>query len=343
MATIYDVARRANVSTTTVSKVLSNTPYVSTQTKERVLEAMRDLKYAPSLAARGLSRNRTYVIGLVIPYDPDYLFSDPFLLEIIRGIEACTNEHDYNLLLSLARRAAEPRSAYSRMSRTGYMDGVITIETFEGDEAAKEFEERQLPRVSIGYRKEPRAINSIHADDYRGAFEGITYLLKLGHRQIGIVSGPPAFIGAIEERLGGAQAALAQYGLRLDSNMITYGDFTIESGYRAAEPLLTAQPRPTAIFAMNDRMASGVLRRAREYNLSIPADLSLVGFDDVPLSMLVEPSLTTIHQPGYELGQRATQKLFEILDHDLPSFDPIVLPVELIIRGSTAPPSHPSS
>lgn len=338
MATIYDVAKRANVSTTTVSKVLSNTPYVSARTKERILEAMRDLHYAPSLAARGLTGSRTYVLGLVVPYDPDYLFGDPHLLEVIRGVEATANEYDYNLLLSVAHKS-DQRSAYTRLLRTGYMDGAITVETFEGDEAAKEIEERGLPRVSVGYRIGPNPANSVHSNDYLGAFEAVSHLLALGHRRIGVVSGPPHFMGAMDERMRGVRDALASQQLELDPALVTYGDFTIESGYRAAIALLEASERPTGIFSMNDRMATGVMRRARENGLNIPADLSLVGFDDVPLTTLVEPPLTTIRQPSYELGKVAAQKLFEMINSDLQQFEPIVLPVELIIRGSTAPPT----
>ncbi len=340
MATIYDVARRASVSTTTVSKVLSNTPYVSATTKARVLEAMRELQYTPSLVARGLSGNRTYVVALVVPYELNYLFSDPFLLEIIRGVEDVTNEKDYNLLLSVARKS-DQRSAYTRLLRTGYVDGAITIETFEGDEAARDLEARGIARVSVGYRSDANPINNVHCDDYRGAYEAVTHLLKLGHRRIGVVSGPARFMIAMEERLRGTQEALAAYGLTLDPALLVYGDFTVESGYRASKPLLENPERPTAIFAMNDRMAAGVLRRAQEYSLNVPTDLSLVGFDDIPLTGLVEPPLTTIHQPAFRLGQVATQKLFELINDELKQFEPIVLPVELVVRSSTALPNQP--
>ncbi|HEX2914922.1 MAG TPA: LacI family DNA-binding transcriptional regulator [Chloroflexia bacterium] len=338
MANIYDVARLAKVSTATVSKVLSNTPYVSAQTKERVLKAVRELQYTPSLAARGLTGNRTYVLGLVIPYDPEYLFADPFLLEVIRGVESVANENDYNVLLSMAKKS-DQRSAYTRLLRTGYVDGAITVETFEGDAAGRELEERGLPRVSIGYRDSVKPINLVHSDDYRGAYEAVNHLLSLGHRRIGVISGPANFMGAMNERLRGVKDALAAYGQNLDEKLLTYGDFTLESGYAACEPLLENPERPTAIFAMNDRMAAGAMRRIREHGLTIPADISLVGFDDVPLTVLVEPALTTIRQPGVEQGRVAAQKLFELINNDIQQFDPVTLPVSLIVRESTAPPS----
>lgn len=338
MPTIYDVAHRANVSITTVSKVLSNKPYVSTKTRQRILEVMEELNYTPSLAARGLTGKRTYILGLVIPYTPDYLFSDPFLLDVIRGIDFIADENDYNLLLSVTHQA-DQRSAYKRLLRTGYVDGVIAIETYEGDKAAKELDQQGIPYVTIGYRGGFSSHNSVHSNDYSGAYQAITHLLELGHRRIAVISGPLKFMAAIEERLRGVQDALAAKGLKLDPELVTYGDFTIESGYAAAIPLLNLASRPTGIFAMNDRMAVGLMRRARECKLKIPNDLSLVGFDDVAMTVVVEPQLTTMRQNGIQLGQKATRQLLELVNERVIEFDPIVFPVELVVRGSTMTPN----
>jgi DNA-binding LacI/PurR family transcriptional regulator len=335
MANIYDVARLANVSTATVSKVLSNTPYVSVQTKERVLEAVRQLDYSPSLAARGLTNRRTYILGLVIPNDPDYLFTDPQLLEVIRGVENTANDNDYNILLSMAKKT-DQRSAYTRVLRTGYIDGAITVETFEGETAGKLLDDQGLPRVSIGYRNGLNPLNSVHSDDYRGAYEAVKHLIELDHQQIGVISGPANFVGAMEERLRGAQTALAEANLELNPDFLTYGDFTAESGYQASRVLLEAADRPTAIFSMNDRMATGVMRRARELGLRVPDDLSLVGFDDISLAALLDPPLTTIRQPSVEQGRVAVNKLFELIKEGKKEFETVILPVELIVRGSTA-------
>jgi DNA-binding LacI/PurR family transcriptional regulator len=337
MANIYDVARLAKVSTATVSKVLSNTPYVSQQTKKRVLEAIEKLQYSPSLAARSLTGSRTYVIGLVVPYDPDYLFSDPFLLEVIRGVESVANDNDYNVLISMAK-SANQRSAYTKLVRTGYVDGAVTLETFEGNIASKVLEEQGIPFVSIGYSDAPNRHNSVSASDYTGAHEAISYLIKLGHSRIGIIGGPSHFMSALEERMRGINDALQAYSLSLDSSLLTYGDFTLDSGYRACNELLSSDNRPTAIFAMNDRMAMGAMRCAREYELHIPHDLSLVGFDDIPMAVLVEPPLTTVRQPAVEMGRCATQKLLEMINADVKEFESIVLPAELIIRSSAAAP-----
>jgi DNA-binding LacI/PurR family transcriptional regulator len=340
MANIYDVARRAKVSTATVSKVLSNTPYVSLETRQRVLEAVRELGYIPSLAARSLTGNRTFVIGLAIPYDPDYLFDDPFLLQIIRGVEEVANDRDYNLLFSTARQA-DPQSAYTRLLRSGYVDGVITLETFIGSEPSRKLEESGFARVTIGYPVQTagdnrRVANAIHSDDYSGALEATRHLLALGHRRIAIINGPAHFMMAMEERLQGYRDGLAEYRLEIEPALMTNGDFTVESGYLAARTLLQLSPRPSAIFSFNDRMALGALRYARELGLNIPGDLSVVGFDDV-VALAADPPLTTVHQSGVEMGKMAAQKLFGLINNEIEPFDQIILPIEFIIRGSTGP------
>src|SRR5262249_35266980 len=155
-------------------KVLSNTPYVSEQTKQRVLEAVRELGYSPSLVARSLTGNRTYVIGLYIPYEPNYLFNDPFLLQVIRGVEEIANERDYNLLFATARHS-NPQSAYTRLLRTGYVDGLIILETVASEELEHKLTQSTLPRVAIGYPRPTKnetgqATGAIHSNDYAGAF-----------------------------------------------------------------------------------------------------------------------------------------------------------------------------
>lgn len=341
MANIYDVARRAKVSTATVSKVLSNTPYVSDATKERVLQAVRELEYSPSLAARSLTGNRTFVIGLAIPYEPEYLFSDPFLLQVVRGVEEVANERDYNLLFSTANHS-KIQNAYTRLLRTGYVDGVVVLETVATEELDRKLAESGMPHVAVGYpvpgqHGESYFANAIHSNDYSGALEATRHLLQLGHRRIGVISGPANFMIAMEERLRGYRDALAEYGVEFDPGLITHGDFTLESGYPAGKQLLNMQPRPTAIFSFNDRMAVGALRYVAELNLSVPGELSMIGFDDVEVARAANPPLTTIRQPAVELGHAAAQQLFSLINNEGAPFNEVVLPIEFITRGSTGP------
>ena len=343
MANIYDVARLAKVSTATVSKVLSNTPYVSDKTRQKVLDAVVNLGYSPSIAARSLTGNRRFVIGLAIPYEPNYLFRDPFLLEVIQGIEEIANEHDYNLLFTTARKT-NPQGAYSRLLNKGYVDGVVILETVKSVELDKKLVESGIPRVSVGYSMGNNGnlaivTPSVHANDYLGALEATRHLINLGHRRIGLINGPANFMTAMEERYQGFCTAMAEAGLKTDPELMVNGDFTLESGIAAGQKLLQASPLPTAIFSFNDRMAVGAMRSVRERGLKIPHDLSIIGFDDVEVAQASDPPLTTIRQPAMEIGQEAARKLFAIFNGEKEILTETVLPAEFIMRGSTGPVS----
>ena len=340
MANIYDVAKRAKVSTATVSKVLSNTPYVSAETRERVLEAVRVLNYQPSLAARSLSGSRTFIIGLVIPYDPGYLFTDPFLLEVIRGIEQTAVDNDYNLLLSMANQNLNQSSAYNRILRSHYVDGAITLETHVVADIQAAIRQATFPWVSVGYPLPDLSVSSVHSDDYTGMLTIGRHLMALGHRRIAVINGAADLMSALDERMRGLTDALAEVGATLDPALVANGDFTVESGYSAAQTLLAQDPRPTAICAFNDRMAIGAMRRAREMGISVPGDLSVTGFDDVALAEVVDPPLTTIRQNSSAIGSSAATLLFERIGQGKKVAPPEdkVLPIAFIERASTAVP-----
>jgi len=335
MATIDEVAERAGVTRGTVSKVLSGTYYASAHTREKVLRAAEELGYRPNLAARALSKGRTFVIGLLIPYDPDQLFADPHLLDIIRGVEAAANERDYNVLLSTAHRPYDPTSAYSRVLRSRYVDGMVVIEGARMAAIAEQLQEQPSPWVISGYRVPGSEAYSVHPDDPTISAQLAEYLVSLGHRFIGVISADPA-PRAFEERLRGFTGALERHNLPRGGDLLTFGDMSIESGYRAAAELLSRAERPTAIWALNDRMALGALQWAREHGLRVPDDLSLAGFDDIAAAALSTPPLTTVRLPSYREGQEATQLLFKLLD-GIEAPREVLVPTDVIIRGSTGP------
>jgi DNA-binding LacI/PurR family transcriptional regulator len=335
MTTIDEIARLARVSPATVSKVLNNRPYVSRATRERIEQVIAATGFVPSQRARWLGKRRSFILGLLIPYTSDQLFADPHLLEIMRGIEAEAITHEYNLLLSTAMAPPEAASAFSRLLRGDVIDGAVVVETIHVQPFAETLGQQPHPWVVIGYPRHS-AVAAVHADDYGGALAAMGHLLALGHRRIGVISsGPGAY--ALEERLRGVASALAGAGLALDEGLLATGDLTIESGERGAHELFSRPEPPTAIFALNDRMALGALRAARERGLSVPGDLSVVGFDDIFLSALLAPALTTIRQPGYRLGAAAAAALFRLLNGE-PEARPDVIATELIVRGTTAPP-----
>ncbi|MBX0327464.1 LacI family transcriptional regulator [Oscillochloris sp. ZM17-4] len=335
MPTIDDIARIAQVSPATVSKVVNNRPYVSAETRARVERVIAETGFVPSQRARGLSRKRSSILGLIIPYTSDQLFLDPHLLELMRGIEAVANEHDYNLLLSTAREAVDAASACVRMLRSDMIDGAIIVETNDVQPFAAALAAESSPWVVVGYAQQS-ATPAVHADDYGGALQATRHLLRLGHRRIGVISSVWRPF-AIEERERGIRDALSEAGVALDQDLMALGDFSIESGGHAGRALLEGGSPPTAIFALNDRMALGLIRAAADHGLRVPDDLSVVGFDDISLATLLTPALTTVSQPGFALGTAAASALFQLLD-GAPLAPPAALPTDLIVRGSTGQP-----
>jgi DNA-binding LacI/PurR family transcriptional regulator len=335
-ATIYDVARKAGVSTATVSKVLSNTPYVSTQTRAKVLAAVQDLSYVPNLAARSLSKARTFIVGLFIPYAADTVFADPHVLDLIRGIEEEVGSRGYSLLLSTA---GDARQAPGRSGPRGaYADGAVLIAPSVLGLSAEDLGLRPDHCVVVGYHSPCGQGNTVHADDRAGAVMATEHLLHLGHDRIGVISATQP-IAALERRLEGHRDALQAAGQRPDPQMVANGDFSLQSGYLAAQSLLALRPQPTAIFALNDRMAMGAMRLLKEQGLAIPADVTVVGFDDIPAAALFDPPLTTVRQPARLMGATAAQKLLSLIEGDGAPFDDVELPAQLMVRASSGPVS----
>lgn len=335
MPTIDEIARLAHVSPATVSKVLNNRPYVSSATRARIERVIAETGFVPSQRARWLSTRRSFILGLLVPYTSDQLFADPHLLEIMRGIEAEANTREYNLLLSTARAPIDAASAFTRLLRSDVIDGAIVVETLDVQPFAAALAQQPAPCVVIGYARDSD-IPAVHADDYGGALAATRHLLALGHRRVGAISSSPRPY-ALDERLRGMRAALGEAGLALDEALLATGDFSPESGEAAAHGLLSLPDPPSAIFAFNDRMASGVARAAWTRGLSVPDDLSIVGFDDIALASMLTPPLTTVRQPGYGLGQAAAALLFGLLD-GVAVPPPATLATELIVRGTTGPP-----
>jgi len=338
VTTLKEVAKRAAVSTATVSRVLSNTSYVSKETRARVLEAVEALGYTPNLAARALSKGRTYIIGVVFPYNYDLLFYDPFVLTIVQGIETVCTQRGYSLLLNTPRIPIAQSEQFQRLMRSGYLDGVITMETIPSDPISTLVARHGYPCVAIGSQTEQKCPNTVDVDDYGGAREIAAYLIGLGHRDFGVVGVDPAQLTSAIRRLMGYRAAFTDAGLDFDHVPQVHGAFSVQSGYEAASRLLRISPkRPTAILCMNDRMAMGVIQRLIAEGLRVPDDVTVVGFDDIPGAEYFTPPLTTVRQPAHALGASAMQMLFGLMDSKESferEFPPVIFKPELVIRQS---------
>lgn len=326
--TIYEVAEKAGVSISTVSKVLSNKSGISDATRKKVWIAAQSLGYIPSLAARSLTGGKTGIIGLLIPYSPEQLFTDPHLLGNIHGIEQALNEQNYNLLLATAQKEHDPASSYERLFRANYFDGVIVMETQESRqrELHKRLAQIEKPWVILGYPAGFSSCYSVYADDYQGGQLAAEYLIALRHKRISIVSADPR-PSAFDERLRGFTQILKNSNLGLPKNRLFFGDMTRQSGYEIAPKLMKS--KPTAVFALNDRMALGIMDWASDNDVDIPGDISLIGFDDIFDANIQK--LTTIRQQAIEMGREAVNLLFRLLEGEIVPRR-IVTPVTLIER-----------
>ncbi|MFP4344652.1 MAG: LacI family DNA-binding transcriptional regulator [Anaerolineales bacterium] len=342
--TIQDVAAAVGVSRQTVSRVINSKGDVAEETRQRVLKVIDSLGYRPNLAARGLTNHRTHTMGLVIPYTPDYFFYDPHLMAFMCGVDQVAIQRDYNLLLSTAPQdPSDPRGsqsellAYERLVQAGYVDGVVVVELLSSRRGIQLLEEYEIPWVALGYGVGTDPTRAVHADDRGGARQAMLYLLGLGHERIGIISHHGQSLTAIEERLDGCRQALADHRLEIDPELIVSGDLTLESGIEATEQLLSSAGPPTAIFALNDRMALGALQCLQSHGRRVPEEVSVVGFDDVPIARIYHPALTTVRQPSLEMGHQAARLLFDFIENQAVLSQPMILPTELIVRASTGP------
>jgi len=303
--TIHDVAKKAGVSFKTVSRVLNNEANVSVETQEKVRKAISALQYSPSIAARVLAGSRSFLIGLLYDTPSSY-----YTHSVQMGaLERC-REAGFHLVLekcdSQARNAAAAILTTIRHTR---LDGVILTPPLSDNYAIREsLVEQQILQVLISPPKLDAALASVYMNDRQAAFDMTQHLISLGHKRIGFIKGLSRHGAAMLRQLG-YQDALKSSGIKPDEDMIKDGNFRFQSGADAAEQLLTQNEPPTAIFASNDEMAAGAVATAHRLGLSIPRDLSVAGFDDVPYASITWPALTTVHQPIVEMGAAAADLL----------------------------------
>lgn len=305
--TIKHVAKQAGVSVATVSRVLNHSLVVRPETRNRVHQVVAELGYTPHPAARSLITNRTMTLGVLLPD----LYGE-FFSEVIRGIDQVARRAGYHLLVANAG-GEKPALQAALRSLAGRVDGLIVMSPEMGETAARQSLPEGFPLVLLNCPAANLRCASLTVANYEGASAMVAHLLQLGHRRIAVIRGGDANFDA-RERLRGYRDALRQAGVAPDRNLEFPGDFRESSGYHAAQQILALSPRPTAVFATNDCMALGALFAFREAGLSIPEDLALGGFDDIPMARYVDPALTSVHVDISALGQRATVKLFQALE-----------------------------
>jgi LacI family repressor for deo operon, udp, cdd, tsx, nupC, and nupG len=331
---IYEVARRAGVSASTVSRVLSRPNVVSPDTRRRVLETVEQMGYAPNSVARNLRTRRSNKILVTVPD-----ISNPFFSLIIQGIEGAAQRAGYTVLLGNTQHEEKYEERYARMLKRKEADGLIFL-GHRLPRAAAELVDAMAPRcapVVHGCEYSPvLGVASVHIDNAAAAADAMEHLYSLGHRLIGVITGP--LVSPLSrDRLQGAGWRARAHDAE-GQLIVRNGDFSLESGATLAEGLLSRQDRPTAIFCFNDEMAIGVIAVARRLGFRVPDDLSVVGFDDIRFARHIDPPLTTIAQPMREIGEGTVRLLLEILNGDEIKPVSVTLPHQLTLRGSTAAP-----
>lgn len=328
MATVKDVADLAGVSTATVSRVLNNHPQVAGETRSRVLWAVEKLGYRPSRVARRLRMGGSQILGLIISD-----IANPFFTSVVRGIEDVAYANEYSLLLCDSDEDPAKEELYINVLLAEKVAGAIISPTDEYSTTCKIFVEGGRPVVAMDRRLRSLDVDTVIVDNVRGAYEAVSHLIRLGHRRIGLIGGP-VHITTGRERLEGYEKALTEQAIGLDEGLIKIGDFKQDSGYRRACELLEMDDPPTAIFTANNLMTLGALNAIHEKGLNIPWDVAIVGFDDMPWAPSLDPPLTAVAQPTYELGRTAANLLLQrIADKDREIVEMKLEPT-LIIRDS---------
>jgi LacI family transcriptional regulator len=334
--TIDDVASRAGVSIKTVSRVINREPNVREETATRVLQAIRELKYRPNLAARNLASPQAYLINVL--YDNP---SDNYIVSVLHGVLAASEPAHYGVLLTpfdvTSPRLVDQVHEMIAQHRVGGL--VLTPPLCDDDALLRALDGDGVDYVSISPSDENRGMPYVSIDDRSAGRDLTEYLLGRGHRRIGFIKGHPLH-GAAGRRLSGYLDAHAEHGIEVDRRLIESGMFSFESGIECGRRLLNRRERPTAIFAGNDDMAAGVLHAAHEMGLKVPAELSVAGYDDTPIARLVYPSLTTVRQPIRRMAHGAVECLIRSIRKrsGLKADGPLTqrFDYELVIRDSVA-------
>jgi len=333
--TLDEVAQHAGVSRSTVSRVINHHPNVSASTRARVEAAISKCSYRPHAVARSLATNRTNILGMVVPESVTKIFTDPYFPLMLRGATEACNRRGYHLILSLFTASIESSVMHDRLARSGYLDGVIAANASLDDRLIPSLFDEGIPFVNIGRHPDDR-VNYVDVDNVGGARMATEHLLRLGHTRIGTITGPLDMTPS-QDRLHGFREVMRSHRLPASEGLLAEGDFT-EAGGRAAMMQLLPE-RPTAVFAASDSMAIGAIKAIRAASLRIPEDVAVVGFDDIPSALTIDPELTTVRQPIERIGQLAVETLIDLVESEAAgtrrlSPERIVLPTELVVRGS---------
>jgi len=326
---IKDIARLAGVSHSTVSRALHKSPLIPAKTAQRIQRIAQEQGYTASAVARSLVTRRTQAIGVVVTS-----IADPFNGDVVDGIEEVANERSYSVILATSQADPDRELAVVRACQERRVDGILVASSRVGALYVPLLSELEVPIVLLNNQHQGDFAYSVRIDNIHGMRLATEHLLDLGHRHIAYV-GDRFGLYSDEERFEGYRQALEGRQIVLDEALLVRGDGKADEGAAALDHLLKSRSRPTAVACYNDVTALGLMHHAEELGISVPEELSVTGFDDIPFAAFTRPSLTTVRQPRRDMGRRAMRLLFALLNGE-PAEKTSVINGELIVRGSTA-------
>ncbi|AZN43134.1 LacI family DNA-binding transcriptional regulator [Paenibacillus albus] len=326
---IKDVARLAGVSVTTVSRVLNGEKYVKDDLKQKVTLAIQELGYAPSHIARSLVRNKTNLIGVIVPD-----ITSSFYATILSSIEEAASENDYNLLVCNISENIDKEHKYLNVFQEMRVEGIIIMHEKINEDIRNLIQKMKIPVIFSSVKPMGQEFVSVIVDDYKAAYDATAYLIGLGHEAIGFLGGDMRDITSGQNRYSGYRNALTDSGIKIIHEHIRFGDYKVKSGYEQMKELLRVKQPPTAVFAVSDDMAVGAMNCIRDNGLRVPEDISVMGFDGSQLTELTRPTLTSMEQPIHEMGKVTMKVLLgQVENGDVPTSD-IILEHRLVARES---------
>ncbi len=333
MTTLKDISKKAGKSITTVSRALNDYDDVSPETKKLVRQIAEQMGYQPNINAQRLQKQKTDTIGFIIPtFGPR--FSDPFFSEFLAGVGNKASDLGFDLLVSTQPQGEKEYRAYHKMMDGHRVDGFIIVRTRRNDDRINDLLKQDFPFTVFGRIEGLNDFPYIDEDGIYGMQQIADHLVSLDHTRIGCIAPDPELMFA-KARLAGLKDGLVKYGIQLEDSLVRIGDLTQKGGYEQAKLLLSGTPPPTAIVACNDLMAIGAMSAAQDLGLEVGRDISITGFDDIPLAEYSHPPLTTVHQPIYLIGGMVCEMLINIIQKRTLEQEQIILKPSLIVRESS--------